>query len=268
MERIGQIISINGPIVKIPSSPDFQMGEMVYVGNENLVGEVIGLNKETITIQVYEETSGLKPHEVVTGTGAPISVTLAPGIISTIFDGIERPLTAIAEQSGNYINRGVTVESLDTSKLWDVTITVSLGQNVCAGTIIAEVKETSAVIHKSMIPPNISGTITQVASNGRYTITDPIVTIQDENGVSHTISLMQKWPIRTPRPVKNRYSAHRPLITGQRVIDTLFPLAKGGTAAVPSGFGTGKTMTQHQLAKWCDADIIIYMLDAVSAVMK
>lgn len=259
MERTGKVYGINGPIVTIPSNPFFQMGEMVYVGHEKLIGEVIGLDTSYITLQVYEETSGMRPGEPVIGTGAAISVTLAPGIIGNIFDGIQRPLKEIAAISGPYISRGITVDALDQEKKWDVTMKASVGQQVSSGTIIAEVVETKAIVHKSMIPPNLCGTITDVVSNGSYTITEPLVTLKDDNGTLHSISLMQKWPIRIPRPVTKRFEPTRPLITGQRIIDTLFPIAKGGTAAIPGGFGTGKTMTQHQLAKWSDADIIIYI---------
>lgn len=259
MNRTGKIYGINGPIVYIAGNQGFQMGEMVLVGKEKLVGEVIGLTKSKTTIQVYEETTGLKPGEIVTGTGAAISVTLGPGIISKIFDGIERPLKEIAERSGAFISRGVSVDSLDTKKLWDVHVTVKEGDEVYGGTIIAEVPETDAILHKSMVPPNLSGVVINTVQDGSYTINDPIVTIRDNTGNEHVLTLVQKWPIRIPRPVNKRYASDRPLITGQRILDTLFPIAKGGTAAIPGGFGTGKTMTQHQLAKWSDADIIIYI---------
>lgn len=259
MERKGNIFGINGPIVYLKGNLGFKMSEMVFVGNEKLVGEVIGLTIDTTTIQVFEETTGLKPGEEVIATGSAISVTLAPGVISNIFDGIERPLKAIKDLSGAFISRGVNVESLDTKKLWDVTIKVTEGEQIFGGTIIAEVPETTAIIHKSMVPPNISGRVTKVAPDGQYTINDPIVTIIDSTGKEIELTLTQKWPIRIPRPTKKRYASEKPLITGQRIIDTLFPIAKGGTAAIPGGFGTGKTMTQHQLAKWSDADIIIYI---------
>lgn len=259
MNITGKIFGINGPIVYVSGNLGFKMGEMVLVSNEKLVGEVIGLKKNRTTIQVFEETTGLKPGEDVVATGAPMSVTLGPGIISNIFDGIERPLKEISARSGAYITRGISVESLDTSKLWDVHVTLKVGDAIYGGTIIAEVPETSAILHKSMVPPNVSGVVTKVVPDGKYTINDTIITIQDENGEEKELTLTQKWPIRVPRPTSKRYPSDRPLITGQRIIDTLFPIAKGGTAAIPGGFGTGKTMTQHQLAKWCDADIIIYI---------
>ncbi len=259
MNITGKISGINGPVIYLSGNLGFKMGEMVLVGKDRLVGEVIALTKSKTTIQVYEETTGLKPGQEVISTGAAISVTLAPGIIGNIFDGIERPLKEISKQSGAFISRGVSVESLDTSKMWDVHITVKEGDRIYGGAIIAEVPETTAITHKSMVPPDVSGIVTKVAPDGKYTITDTIVTIKDNNGVEKDLTLTQKWPIRIPRPVNKRFSADRPLITGQRILDTLFPIAKGGTAAIPGGFGTGKTMTQHQLAKWSDADIIVYI---------
>ncbi len=259
MNITGKIFGINGPIVYLSGNQGFKMGEMVLVGKERLVGEVIGLSKSETTIQVYEETTGLRPGEEVYSTGAAISVTLAPGIIGNIFDGIERPLKEISAKSGAFIARGVSVESLDTTKLWDVHITVKEGDEIFGGTIIAEVPETSAIFHKSMVPPEVSGVVTKVAADGKYTINDTIVTIKTPNGTEKELTLTQKWPIRVPRPTHKRYASDRPLITGQRILDTLFPIAKGGTAAIPGGFGTGKTMTQHQLAKWSDADLIVYI---------
>lgn len=259
MSLTGKIFGINGPIVYVGENKAFKMGEMVLVGKDKLVGEVIGLNTGRTVIQVYEETTGLRPGDEVMSTGAAISVTLAPGIISNIFDGIERPLQEIAAKSGTFISRGVSVESLDTTKLWDVHVTVKPGDKVYGGTIIAEVPETRAIVHKSMIPPDVYGTVTKVVPDGKYTINDTIVTILDNKGQEKEITLTQKWPIRVPRPTAKRYPSDRPLVTGQRILDTLFPISKGGTAAIPGGFGTGKTMTQHQLAKWCDADIIVYI---------
>ena len=259
MNKTGIIYGINGPIIYLKGDPGFQMNEMVYVGKGNLVGEVIGLTSERTTVQVYEETTGIKPGETVTGTGAPVSVTLAPGILNNIFDGIERPLSEIAKKSGAYIDRGVSVDSLDTEKLWNTHITVKQGDYLIPGTIIAEVPETRAIVHKVMVPPNTEGYVLDVVSDGEYTINDCLLTLQLKDGSEKKLTMTQKWPIRIPRPTSKRYPATRPLITGQRILDTLFPLAKGGTAAVPGGFGTGKTMTQHQIAKWSDADIIIYI---------
>ena len=259
MAATGIIYGINGPIIYLSGDSGFQMNEMVYVGGGHLVGEVIGLTSERTTIEVYEETTGLKPGEPVTGTGAPVSVTLAPGIITNIFDGIERPLTAIKAASGHYIDRGVHVSSLDTEKKWAARITVKKGDYLYPGTVVAEVPETRAITHRVMVPPNLEGYVLDVVPDGEYTIEEPLLTLQKKDGSEIKLTMTQKWPIRVPRPVSRRYPATRPLITGQRIIDTLFPLAKGGTAAIPGGFGTGKTMMQHQIAKWSDADIIIYI---------
>ena len=259
MSKTAEIYGINGPVIYLKGNTGFKMSEMVYVGEENLVGEVISLKKEATTVQVFEETSGLRPGETVTASGDAISVTLGPGILNNIFDGIQRPLSVIAEQSGKYISRGMQVDSLDTEKLWDVHITVSEGMEVYGGTIIAEVPETESIVHKSMVPPNIHGVVKSVVPDGKYNITQTIAVLTLEDGSEYELKLAQKWPIRIPRPTSKRYPASKPLVTGQRILDTLFPIAKGGTAAVPGGFGTGKTMTQHQIAKWSDADIIIYI---------
>ena len=259
MHKTGTIYGINGPVIYLKGNTGFQMAEMVYVGKERLVGEVIRLTNDITTIQVFEETTGLRPGDPVEATGDAISVTLGPGILNNIFDGIERPLSEIAKSSGKYISRGVSVDSLDTEKKWQTHITVKPGEFVSGGTIIAEVQETQAIVHKSMVPPNISGTVLEVAMDGEYTINEPIVTVQLANGKEEKLTLAQKWPIRVPRPTAARFAASKPLITGQRILDTLFPIAKGGTAAIPGGFATGKTMTQHQIAKWSNADIIIYI---------
>lgn len=259
MSKTGVIRGINGPIVHVKGDPGFTMNEMVYVGHDNLVGEVIGLKAGDTIIQVYEETAGIRPGELVTGTGAPVSVTLAPGILTNIFDGIERPLSEIAKTGGAYISRGVNVSALDTEKKWQIHMTVKKGDRVYGGTIIAEVPETPAILHKVMVPPDKEGYVLDVVEDGEYTISDPLVTIQHLDGSEETLTMTQKWPIRVARPTAKRFPATRPLITGQRILDTLFPLAKGGTAAIPGGFGTGKTMTQHQIAKWSDANIIIYI---------
>ena len=260
MNKTGIIYGVNGPVIYLKGDPGFKISEMVYVGKDNLVGEVIGLKKGMTTVQVFEETTGLRPGETVTGTGDAISVLLGPGIIHNIFDGIQRPLEEIAKSSGKYISRGVSVDSLDTQKKWSVHMTVKEGDIVHPGTIIAETQETASILHKSMVPPDIQGgTVVNVVPDGDYTILEPVVTLLLDDGSTRDLALAQKWPIRIPRPTHLRYPASVPLVTGQRILDTLFPIAKGGTAAVPGGFGTGKTMTQHQIAKWSDADIIIYI---------
>ena len=259
MGTTGKIYGINGPVISLKGNLGFKMSEMVYVGEKRLIGEVIGLTREMTTIQVYEETTGLKPGEIVEGAGSAICVTLAPGIINNIFDGIERPLEKIAEGNGAFIPTGVNVDSLDREKLWDAHITVQPGDYVHGGTVIAEVPETKSITHKVMVPPDTEGKVVRVVTDGAYTIEQELVVIEDEKGRERSLTMTQKWPIRVPRPIGKRYPADRPLVTGQRILDTLFPIAKGGTAALPGGFGTGKTMTQHQLAKWCDADVIIYI---------
>ena len=260
MSNTGIIYGVNGPVIYLKGDSGFKISEMVYVGPEHLVGEIIGLKKGMTTVQVFEETTGLKPGDTVTGTGDAISVLLGPGIIHNIFDGIQRPLEEIAKASGKYISRGVSVDSLDTEKRWNTHITVKEGDVVGPGSVIAETQETDSILHKSMVPPNLTeATVIHAASDGAYTILEPIVTIQFADGTTKDLALAQKWPIRIPRPTHKRFPASVPLVTGQRILDTLFPIAKGGTAAVPGGFGTGKTMTQHQIAKWSDADIIIYI---------
>lgn len=253
------IFGINGPVVTIKGETDLNMMEMVYVGKEKLIGEVIGLDKKMTTIQVYEETTGLKPGEPVYSTGLPMSVTLGPGIIGNIFDGIERPLPAIEKKFGAFIGKGAQFSPLDTEKKYKVTLKVKVGDTLSGGDIYAECPETPVITHKIMLSPLLSGTVTEVMPDGEYTVNDTVAKIKDKKGNETELTLLQKWPIRNPRPIKKRLPATKPLVTGQRVIDTVFPVAKGGAAAIPGGFGTGKTMTQHQLAKWCDADIIIYV---------
>ena len=253
------IYGINGPVVTVRDTDSFEMMEMVHVGVQNLVGEVIGITDKLTTIQVYEETTGLKPGDLVTGTGAPMNVLLGPGIIDNIFDGIERPLKAIEEQAGAFINRGASVTSLDTERLWNVTMKIKVGDKLEGGQIYATIPETPIIEHRLMLHPDLSGVVTEVKPDGEYKIFDTVAVIEDDLGEKHELKLCQQWPIRTSRPVRDRLTPSIPLITGQRIMDTLFPIAKGGTAAIPGGFGTGKTMNQHQLAKWCDADIIIYV---------
>ena len=259
MENNNVIYGINGPVVTVKNTDSFEMMEMVHVGKQKLVGEIIGITDDITTIQVYEETTGLKPGDPVEGTGAPMNVLLGPGIIDNIFDGIERPLKAIEEEAGAFINRGSSVSALDDKKLCNVTMKVKVGDKLEGGQIYATLPETPIIEHRLMVPPELSGEVVKVNPNGDYKLFDTVVVIKDDEGVEHNLTLCQQWPIRTSRPVKERLTSSVPLITGQRVIDTLFPIAKGGTAAIPGGFGTGKTMTQHQLAKWCDADIIIYV---------
>lgn len=254
-----EIYGINGPVVTVQGATQLQMLEMVYVGENRLIGEVIALDSERTTIQVYEETTGLSPGQPVYATGSPMQALLGPGIVSNIFDGIERPLNRLEQVFGPFIGRGSSIPSLDEERLWDVTILAKPGDILAGGAVYATIPETDAVTHRCMLPAHMRGKVLECAANGSYRLNDCIVTLQTADGSTVQLTLCQKWPIRTPRPVKKRLAPTRPLLTGQRVVDTFFPLAKGGAAAIPGGFGTGKTMTQHQLAKWCDADIIVYI---------
>ena len=255
-----KIYSVNGPVVKVADTKSFAMQEMVYVGKKRLIGEVIRVQSDFTTIQVYEGTTGLMPDEPVISTGSPMSATLGPGIINNIFDGIERPLKKLEEVSGAFIADGADVSSLDTEKKYPVTMTVKTGDKLSAGDIYCTCPETPLITHKCMLSPlSKGGEVIWTAENGDYTINDVVVKIKAPNGAVEELTLCQKWPIRTSRPCKNRLPITKPLVTGQRIVDTILPVAKGGTAAIPGGFGTGKTMTQHQLAKWSDVDIVIYI---------
>lgn len=254
----GYIYGINGPVIKVKGSDRFQMQEMVYVGHEKLIGEVIGVTDTNVIVQVYEDTCGLKLDEEVIGTGGPLCITLGPGIISNIFDGIQRPLVDIEKHFGSFIGRGVDFSALDKDNKWKVTFTAKVGDTVKPGDVFAETPETSLIMHKIMVPNGIDGKITWIAENGDYTVNDVIAKIETAKGEKE-LTMCQKWPIKQERPYSERQPISRPLITGQRIMDSMFPLAKGGAAAIPGGFGTGKTMNQHQIAKWCDADIIVYI---------
>ena len=255
-----KIYGINGPVVTVKGRTNLGMLETVYVGNQRLVGEVIRVDDNVTTIQVYEETTSLKAGEPVEGTGLSMSVMLGPGIIGGIYDGIQRPLKDLSLKDGAFIGRGSSAPALNDEKLWDVHVTVKPGDVLEPGQIYATVPETESVEHRCMLSPlSKGGKVTFVSPDGKYKVDDKIAEITDDGGNITTLTLKQRWPIRTPRPIKKRLSPDEPLFTGQRSIDTLFPLAKGGAAAIPGGFGTGKTTTQHQLARWCDADIIVYV---------
>ncbi len=259
-EKTGVIYGINGPVIYMKDAVGFKMAEMVYVGKERLVGEVISITGNMTSVQVYEETGGLIPGETVIGTGAPLAITLGPGILNGIFDGIERPLDEIAKLSGKFIARGVSVNSLDTEKKWDVKIKVKAGDPISGGMVIAETQETPSILHRSMVPPDIDeAVVLEAVPDGSYTVTDTIVRAELPDGSVRELMLAQRWPIRIPRPCAKRLPASEPLVTGQRILDTLFPIARGGTAAIPGGFGTGKTMTQHSIAKFSNANVIIYI---------
>ncbi len=254
-----QVTMINGPVIKGDNMSSFKMREMVMVGKKRLIGEVIALDGDTGTIQVYEETEGLRLNEVIETTGRALSLKLGPGLLKNMFDGILRPLDKLFEISGDFIAEGIGLISIDETVDWPVKMIREVGEFVDEGFIIAEIKETELITNKVMVAPGSRGVIKSIKESGMYKIEDVICTIEDENGVETNIKLYQQWPVRDARPVLERKKISMPLLTGQRVLDIFFPIAKGGTAAIPGGFGTGKTMTQHQLAKWCDADIIVYI---------
>ena len=255
----GVIKKVAGPLVIAEGMRDANMFDVVRVSEQRLIGEIIEIHGDKASVQVYEETSGLGPGEPVESTGVPMSVELGPGLIGSIYDGIQRPLDAIMEVTGgNLLNRGVEVPSLKRDKKWEFVPTAQVGDKVTGGDIIGTVQETDVVQQKIMIPVGVAGTITYISA-GEYTVTATVAVVTDDRGEEHPIGLMQKWPVRRGRPYKTKLSPDMPLVTGQRVIDTLFPIAKGGVAAVPGPFGSGKTVVQHQLAKWADADIVVYI---------
>lgn len=254
----GIIKKVAGPLVIAEGMRDCNMFDVVHVSNLNLVGEVIEMHGDLASIQVYEETSGLGPGEPVVSTGDQLSVELGPGLIESIYDGIQRPLDDIMKVSGNNLSRGVSVPSLKRDRIWQFKAVKNIGDKVEAGDVIGTVEETDIVLHKIMVPYKISGVIRSIQS-GEFTVTDTVATVEDESGKLHELTLMQKWPVRIGRPYQKKLSPDMPLITGQRVIDTLFPIAKGGVASVPGPFGSGKTVVQHQLAKWAEADIVVYI---------
>lgn len=254
----GKIIKLSGPVVVADSMKGTQMYEMVRVGEEKLIGEIIGLEGETATVQVYEETAGIKPGEIVESTGGPLSVELGPGLIGSIFDGIQRPLENIKVLTGDYIERGVDVPALSKEKKWKFIPKLNAGNEVTGGDIIGEVQETSSIVHKIMVPPNISGILKTIANEGDYTIEEDVAEVKTSLGIKK-LQLVQKWPVRVGRPYIKKLDPDVPLITGQRAQDTFFSVAKGGTAVMPGPFGSGKTVTQQQLAKWADADVIVYV---------
>jgi len=257
-EQVGNITWINGPVVRAQGSRHVSMMDLVEVGEDQLVGEVIGLNGNTITIQVYEETSGMRPGAPVYDTGLPLSVELAPGLLRSIFDGVQRPLPVIESRTGSFIGRGVHLDSLYRKDRWDFTPKLQVGDKVTGGSVLGTVPETEALEHRVMVPPDVEGTLTWIAPAKQYTIEETIARVETASGEKE-LSMLQRWPVRRPRPYRMRRGMNEPLITGQRVLDTFFPLAKGGTAAIPGAFGSGKTVTQHSIAKWADAQVIVYI---------
>lgn len=253
------IYGVNGPVITVRGGRSLPMMSLVYVGDYKIPGEVVSGSGDTTIVQVYEDSSGLGKGQPVFPTGKPMSVLLGPGMISNIYDGIARPLRRIEEMAGCFITKGITLPALDLEKLWDVKIDVREGDEASGGMVFARTKESEAVEHRCMVPPNVNGKFVDVKPDGQYKVTDIIAYVADERGKKTPLSLAQEWPIRRPRPCEKRLPITRPLVTGQRVIDTLFPVGKGGCAAIPGPFGAGKTMVQHQLAKWSDADIIVYL---------
>jgi V/A-type H+-transporting ATPase subunit A len=256
---IGRIETIAGPVVKCSGLPSVRMYEVVRVGKQQLIGEVIEVAQDEFTAQVYEETSGLAPGEPVKSTGDSLSVELGPGLLGSIYDGIQRPLPTLREMSGDFISRGLNVEGLDKKKKWAFTPTVKIGTKVEPGDFIGEVPETGIITSKILIPLGVAGEIIEIAPAGEYTIIETICKVKDDRGDIHDVIMLQRTPVRIGRPFKDRVSMDTPLITGQRVIDTFMPQAKGGTGAIPGGFGTGKTVTLHQFAKWADAQVVVYV---------
>ncbi|HIT25269.1 MAG TPA: V-type ATP synthase subunit A [Candidatus Enterenecus avicola] len=254
-----QIYSVNGPVVKVTGGKGLAMMDMVYAGDEQLIGEVVGVEGDMTTVQVYEDTTGLAPGQPVVSTGAPMALLLGPGLLGNIFDGIARPLKSLEGISGPFLGRGVNIPALDLTKKWDVEMEVKEGDVVKPGTPYAHCQETAAIVHRCLVPAGLSGTVTRAVKSGPYTVEDVLVEVTDQRGKVTSLKLASRCPIRGARPMAKRMPITRPLITGQRIIDTLFPIGKGGAAAIPGPFGAGKTMTQHQLAKWSDADIIVYL---------
>lgn len=258
-DEYGIVELINGPVVKGRGMARFTVNEMVTVGERRLIGEVVSLDGDLATIQVYEETEGLKAGERIYATGAPLSLSLGPGMLGNMFDGIQRPLKKIQSLSKDFIPEGIGLLSLDQEKEWEVKITARVGDYLEGGQVYATVNETQSILHKIMVPPYMKGTLIEVKPSGTYRINDTIAVMKLGNGSEVNLTLVQKWPVRRPRPITSRIPIYKPLVTGQRVIDSFFPIAKGGTVGLPGGFGTGKTVTQHQLAKWSDADLIVYI---------
>ena len=252
----GKVIKVSGPLVVAEGMADANVSDVVRVGSLGLIGEILNMTEDRASIQVYEETAGLGPGAEVTTTGAPLSVELGPGLLENIYDGIQRPLAEVRELTGHCIPRGVSVPALNRSRVWSFVPVAKAGDKVQPGDVIGTVQETSAILHKIMVPVGIRGTVKSVTA-GDYTVEQTVCVVTDEKGVDHELTMMQKWPVRVNRPYVNKFVPDRPLASGQRVIDTLFPLAKGGTAAVPGPFGSGKTVVQHQLAKWSDVDVVV-----------
>ena len=255
----GTITKVSGPLVVAKGLANANVSDVVRVGSQRLIGEILNMTGDTASIQVYEETSGLGPGAAVETTGYPMSVELGPGMLDNIYDGIQRPLPEMRALAGDCITRGIEVPALNREKKWEFVPVAKVGDKLTAGDVLGTVQETSAILHKIMMPPKMNGEVTWVAPQGEYVVTDTVAKVKDAKGVEHELNMIQRWPVRIARPFAKKYVPSRPMNSGQRIIDTLFPIAKGGTAAVPGPFGSGKTVVQHQLAKWSDVDVVIYI---------
>ena len=254
----GTVTKVSGPLVVATGMADANISDVVRVGKQRLIGEILNMTGDSASIQVYEETSGLGPGAEVETTGMPMSVELGPGMLDNIYDGIQRPLPEIKSLAGDTITRGVDVPALNREKKWEFTPVAKEGDKVVAGDVLGTVQETSTILHKIMVPNGVSGTVKSITA-GTFTVVETVAVVEDEAGASHELTMMQKWPVRVARPYVQKYNPSRPMNSGQRIIDTMFPIAKGGTAAIPGPFGSGKTVVQHQLAKWSDVDIVVYI---------
>ncbi|MCL2368037.1 MAG: V-type ATP synthase subunit A, partial [Oscillospiraceae bacterium] len=254
----GKIVKVSGPLVVAEGLSDANMADVVRVGKQRLIGEILSMTGDTAAIQVYEETAGLGPGDIVETTGAPLAVELGPGLLENVYDGIQRPLEEIRALTGDTMARGVEMPALDRKRRWAFHPTVTVGDKVSPGDVIGTVQETEALLHKIMTPAGITGTVAEIHS-GERTVEETVCIVRDKDGMDHKLTMMQKWPVRIGRPYQTKFVPAAPIQTGQRVIDTLFPLAKGGTAAIPGPFGSGKTVVQHALAKWSDVDVVVYI---------
>ena len=254
----GTITKVSGPLVVARGLSDANVSDVVRVGSQRLIGEILNMTGDSASIQVYEETSGLGPGAEVVTTGMPMSVELGPGMLDNIYDGIQRPLPEMRAIAGDSITRGTDVAALNREKLWDFVPVAKIGDKVTAGDVLGTVQETSAILHKIMVPYGLAGEVVSIES-GEHVVTDTVAVLKDAKGAEHEVKMMQRWPVRIARPYSKKYVPSRPMNSGQRIIDTMFPIAKGGTAAVPGPFGSGKTVVQHQLAKWSDVDIVVYI---------
>ena len=258
MKLSGTITKVSGPLVVANGLADANVSDVVRVGEQRLIGEILNMTGDSASIQVYEETSGLGPGAKVETTGMPLSVELGPGMLENIYDGIQRPLPEIRDLTGSNITRGVEVPALNRERVWHFDPVVQPGTAVIGGDVIGTVQETTAILHKIMVPPQMKGTIKSI-TGGDFTVDQTVAVLTDANGVDHELNMIQRWPVRIARPYAQKFAPNKPMNSGQRIIDTLFPIAKGGTAAVPGPFGSGKTVVQHQLAKWSDVDVVVYI---------